>query len=93
MCRPEVRALLIRALGKIHLGGDGFAVTVQAGTVRAAFSGRLQSRATGRTAALLIRRLPALPAGVRHIEQLVDPVAFLTELAAEGFDLHLDRER
>ncbi|GGS68781.1 hypothetical protein GCM10010156_29650 [Planobispora rosea] len=91
--RPKVRSLLFKALEKIRLGGDGFAVTVQAGTARASFSGRLQSRATGRTAALLIRQLPAPHPGVRHIEQLVDPVAFLTELAAEGFDLHLDRER
>ncbi|MFG3436114.1 saccharopine dehydrogenase NADP-binding domain-containing protein [Nonomuraea sp. NPDC047897] len=88
--RPRVRDLLLGALGKVHLGGDGFAVTVRLGTARAAFSGRLQSRATGRAAALLLRDLPALPAGVRHIEQLVDPVAFLTELAADGFDLHLD---
>lgn len=88
--RPKARALMLRALEKIHLGDDGFAVTVRCGTTRASFSGRLQSRATGRTAALLIRHLPTLPPGVRHIEQLVDPIAFLTELATDGFDLHLD---
>ncbi|GAA3137611.1 hypothetical protein GCM10010466_30650 [Planomonospora alba] len=87
--RPAVRGLLLRALGGIRPGGDGFAVTVRSGTAQAAFSGRRQSRATGRAAALLVRRLPALPPGVRHIEQLVDPVAFLTELAAGGFGLHL----
>ncbi|MGW3353659.1 saccharopine dehydrogenase family protein [Nonomuraea rubra] len=87
--RPKVRALLLRVLGAAHVGGDGFAVTVRCGTVRASFHGRRQSRATGRAAALLIRRLPGLPAGAGHIEQLVEPVAFLTELAAEGFALDL----
>ncbi|PZG15984.1 hypothetical protein C1J01_22490 [Nonomuraea aridisoli] len=47
-------------------------------------------RARCRAAALLVRDLPALPPGVRHIEQLVDPVAFLSELAADEFDLRLD---
>lgn len=89
--RPRVRGLLLGLLGRVHLGGDGFAVAVTSGTVGAAFTGRLQSRATGRAAALMVRHLPALPPGVRHIEQLVDPVTFLTELAADGFDLHLDR--
>jgi hypothetical protein len=88
--RRKVRDLLLRMLEKVHLGSDGFAVTVSSGTAGACFSGRLQSRATGRAAALLVRDLPALPPGVRHIEQLVDPVAFLTELAAGGFALHLD---
>jgi hypothetical protein len=88
--RPALRNLLLKGLGKIHFGDDGFAVTVSCGTVRASFSGRLQSRATGRTAALLIDHLPTLPPGVRHIEQLVDPLAFLTELATDGFDLQLD---
>ncbi|MFC4059044.1 saccharopine dehydrogenase NADP-binding domain-containing protein [Planomonospora corallina] len=87
--RPAIRGPLLRALAGIHLGGDGFAVAVRSGTAWAAFSGRRQSRATGRAAALLVRRLPALPPGVRHIEQLVDPAAFLAELAAGGFDLHL----
>ncbi|WP_327582387.1 saccharopine dehydrogenase NADP-binding domain-containing protein [Nonomuraea sp. NBC_00507] len=88
--RRAVRDLLLKALEKIHLGSDGFAVTVSSGTAQASFSGRLQSRATGRAAALLIRDLPAMPPGVRHIEQLVDPVAFLTELASGTVDLRLD---
>ncbi|AQZ63517.1 unnamed protein product [[Actinomadura] parvosata subsp. kistnae] len=84
--RPRTRGLLT-ALTKIHLGGDGFAVTVSAGAAQASFSGHSQSRATGRAAALIVRHLPGLPAGVRHIEQLVDPIAFLTELAADAFAL------
>ncbi len=87
--RPGVRRLLLASLASIHLGGDGFAVTVRSGAVQAAFAGRGQSRATGLAAALLIRRLPALPSGVGHIEQLVEPTVFLTELAANGFALHL----
>ncbi|MGV9302722.1 saccharopine dehydrogenase NADP-binding domain-containing protein [Nonomuraea sp. NPDC003727] len=87
--RPRVRELLLTALAKVHVGGDGFAVTARCGAVQAAFSGRLQSRATGRTAALVLRRLSGLPPGVGHLEQLVDPVAFLTELAADGFRLDL----
>ncbi|MEV5560766.1 saccharopine dehydrogenase NADP-binding domain-containing protein [Nonomuraea wenchangensis] len=88
--RPRIRELLLKALAKIHLGSDGFAVTVSAGTAQASLSGHSQSRATGRAAALLVRHLPGLPAGVRHIEQLVDPLAFLTELAAAGFVLDVD---
>ncbi|HEX6358189.1 saccharopine dehydrogenase family protein [Actinophytocola sp.] len=87
--RPPVRKLVLALLGGIHLGGDGFAVTVHSGTVAASFSGARQSRATGVTAALLVRRLPSMPPGVAHIEQLVEPAAFLAELAAEGFDLNL----
>ena len=86
---PKVRDTLLTVLARIHLGGDGFAVAVRSGTAHAAFSGRRQSRATGLTAALLVRHLPALPAGVGHIEQLVEPTAFLTEVAANGFTLDL----
>ncbi|MFB9530276.1 hypothetical protein [Nonomuraea roseola] len=85
--RPRVRRLLLSALSTAHVGGDGFAVTVRCGTVQASFTGRRQSRATGRTAALLICHLPGLPPGAAHIEQLVDPERFLTELATDGFAL------
>ncbi|MEV0585207.1 NAD(P)H-binding protein [Nonomuraea sp. NPDC050310] len=78
-----------RSLERVHIGGDGFAVTVSTGRAHASFTGRAQSRATGRVAAQLIGKLPALPPGVGHIEQLVDPAAFLTTLAAGGFDLSL----
>ncbi|TXK35279.1 saccharopine dehydrogenase family protein [Nonomuraea sp. C10] len=83
--RPRIRELLLKTLAKVHLGSDGFAVTVSAGAAQASFGGHSQSCATGRAAALLVRDLPGLPVGVRHIEQLVDPIAFLTELAASGF--------
>jgi hypothetical protein len=88
--RPKVRDILLTALTSVHVGSEGFAVTVRSGTVQGSFSGRVQSRATGLTAALLIRHLPDLPSGVGHIEQLVEPDAFLTELAAGGYTLDLD---
>lgn len=87
--RPKVHVALLAALTRVHLGGHGFAVTVCSGEVRGSLRGRLQSRVTGLTAVLLIRRLPSMPPGVRHIEQLVDPAGFLTELASYGFDLEL----
>ncbi|GAA0925465.1 saccharopine dehydrogenase NADP-binding domain-containing protein [Nonomuraea longicatena] len=88
---PLLRHRRVRdLLGKTHIGSDAFAVVAAAGQVRVGVTGRRQSRATGRTAALLIRRLPELPRGAHHIEQLVEPVEFLTELSGAGFDLHLD---
>jgi hypothetical protein len=87
---PLLRHRRVRdLLGKVHVGSDAFAVTAAAGQVRVGVTGRRQSRATGRTAALLIRLLPELPRGAHHIEQLVDPVEFLTELSGADFDLHL----
>jgi hypothetical protein len=86
----KVREVLLKLLTTIHLGGEGFAVTVRSGTATASFSGSRQSRATGLTAALLVRQLSALPPGVSHIEQLVEPATFLAELAANGFTLDLD---
>ncbi|MFD0200680.1 MULTISPECIES: saccharopine dehydrogenase family protein [Saccharothrix] len=76
-------------LARAHVGGDGFAVAVSAGGVTGAFSGRRQSRATGVVAALLVDRLTTLPHGVWHVDQVVSPVEFLTEVAAHGFRLHL----
>ncbi|MDT0304009.1 NAD(P)H-binding protein [Streptomonospora wellingtoniae] len=90
--RPRVRAAARRALLRVHAGGDGFAATAARGQVTAWFSGRSQSRASGVAAALAAGRLPGLAPGVHHIEQAVDPVGFLTELAAHGFVLGLPEE-
>lgn len=87
--RPAVRGLTDRIFGGLHLGSDGFAVIAEAGGVRASFTGRGQSRATGLAAAHVVRRLPGLRPGVAHIENLVDPAGFLTALAADGFELEL----
>ncbi|MFD0775989.1 hypothetical protein ACFQZ2_18805, partial [Streptomonospora algeriensis] len=63
------------------------------GPVAAWFSGRSQSRATGVAAALLALRLPELPPGVHHIEQVLDAPEFLAELAGTGFELALPQGR
>ncbi|MBW6437201.1 saccharopine dehydrogenase NADP-binding domain-containing protein [Actinoplanes hulinensis] len=90
--RPAVRGLTERIFGGLHLGGDGFAVTAEAGGARASFTGRGQSRGTGLFAAHVIRRLPVLRPGVHHIENLVDPADFLTALAVDGFRVHWDSD-
>lgn len=87
--RPVARFLNVRpvraALTTFHLGGDDFAVQVERGDARASFTGSRQSRATGRVAAQVVRKIATFPPGVRHLDELVDPEDFLTELAAEGF--------
>lgn len=87
--RPKVGDVLVSALARTRVGGDGFAVSVRSGAVRAGVSGRGQSRATGLMAALLVSRLAASAPGVRHVEQVVDPAEFLTALADHGFLLDL----
>ncbi|MFI6867078.1 NAD(P)H-binding protein [Nocardia sp. NPDC050406] len=74
------------ALGRIHVGSDRFALKAESGTAGAWFTGRRQSRATGVVAAMLVERLDRFPAGVRHIEELVDPDEFLSSLNAYGFE-------
>ncbi|MEV6202703.1 saccharopine dehydrogenase NADP-binding domain-containing protein [Streptomyces sp. NPDC051771] len=87
--RPDVRRLLLAALDAAHVGGDGFAVTVQTEDTTVAFTGRDQSRATGLATALAVTRLPLLNPGVFHLDQVVEPIGFLGELATHGsFTLH-----
>lgn len=86
---PRVRAAVIAGLSKAHTGGDRFVVTTSAAGVTGTFSGHRQSRATGLAAALTAPKLPALPSGVWHLDQVVDAREFLTELATHGFDLEL----
>ncbi|WP_433789390.1 saccharopine dehydrogenase NADP-binding domain-containing protein [Actinoplanes sp. CA-252034] len=86
---PVMRPVTDRVFGGLHLGSDGFAVIAEAGGVRASFTGRGQSRATGLVGAHVIRRLPGLRPGVAHLERLVGPTEFLTALTAEGFQLEL----
>ncbi|WP_067548733.1 MFS transporter [Nocardia crassostreae] len=73
------------ALARVHVGSDRFAVKVESDSAGAWFTGRRQSRATGVVAALLAERVHRFPPGVRHIEQLVDPVEFLADLHRHGF--------
>ncbi|GAB4584578.1 hypothetical protein Ntsu_24100 [Nocardia sp. IFM 10818] len=79
------------ALARVHVGSDRFALKVESDVAGAWFTGRRQSRATGVAAALLAERVHRFPAGVRHIEQLVDPVEFLADLHRHGFTAGLDR--
>ncbi|MCX5204512.1 saccharopine dehydrogenase NADP-binding domain-containing protein [Streptomyces sp. NBC_00237] len=71
-----VSRVLVRVFGKLHTGGDGFAVRVDAwrGGDHAAYAleGRRQSVVTGLVAAHVARELLSntLPTGVHHIEQL-----------------------
>ena len=88
--RPRVRGHLVRMLSRVHVGSDRFAVVVQAAdaggaTASASFSGRGQSRATGLTAAAVVRllRTRAVPAGVHHLHQVVPPAEFLASLATD----------
>ncbi|MGK5558534.1 saccharopine dehydrogenase family protein [Actinomadura kijaniata] len=85
---PRVRAAAERVLARVHTGGDGFAVTATGGGRSVAFTGRRQSRATGLAAALAVERLPGLPPGVHHIEEVIDPRPYLAALADYGFTLH-----
>ncbi|MFJ3670315.1 saccharopine dehydrogenase NADP-binding domain-containing protein [Streptomyces sp. NPDC090106] len=90
--RPAVRRPLLAALGRAHIGGDGFAVTVRTEHASLAFSGRDQSHATGLTAALTATRIADMAPGVLHLDQVVEPLGFLEELAARGgFTLHPPR--
>ncbi|MFI6600152.1 hypothetical protein ACIBHX_28245 [Nonomuraea sp. NPDC050536] len=84
MARSRVAGAL---LGRVHLGSDRFALKVETGTAGGWLTGPRQSRATGLAAALVIKRLPAMPAGVHHLEQAVDAGEFLRELAGFGFTL------
>lgn len=90
LARPGARRAVLAALGRMHVGSDGFAVSASAAGMTSSFSGRRQSRATGLAVALTAVRLDALPSGVWHLDQVVDPREFLTGLATHGFDLQLD---
>ncbi|MEU5876650.1 saccharopine dehydrogenase NADP-binding domain-containing protein [Spirillospora sp. NPDC047279] len=85
LSRPRIRAGVLATLGRVHVGSDGFAVTVTSGEQVASFGGRRQSRATGVVAALAVRRLETFAPGVRHLDELVEPAAFLTQVAEYGF--------
>jgi hypothetical protein len=91
--RLDLAGPLAAGLARVHLGGDRFVVHARAsdlrgGEVTSAAAGRQASRATGLVAAHVVRALhrTAPPAGVVHLDQLVEPAAFFAELAREGID-------
>ncbi|MFB7170222.1 saccharopine dehydrogenase NADP-binding domain-containing protein [Streptomyces sp. NPDC056254] len=88
--RPAVRRVLTASFSRVHLGGDGFAVRVDArrGGRHAAYAvtGRAQSRFTALAASYATRELLAgsPPPGVHHIEQLPALAGLPEALAAHG---------
>ncbi|MFD7628267.1 saccharopine dehydrogenase family protein [Streptomyces sp. NPDC059851] len=88
--RSVVRQALTAVFRRVHAGGDGFAVRVDArrGGAHAAYAltGRAQSRVTGLVAAYVTREVltGSLPAGVHHIEQLPALAHLPEELAEHG---------
>lgn len=91
--------LLTGVFSRVHLGGDGFALRADAcrGDARAVFAltGREQSRVTGLVAAEVTREVlqGALPAGVRHIEQLSALAGLPERLTEDGVILLTRRAR
>ncbi len=95
MRRLKLDALLVSSFARVHIGGDQFVVHASASdlhgtTVASAATGRNEGRSTGSVAAHVVRVLDraAPPAGVVHIEQLVNPSAFFTDLAEDGIVFH-----
>ncbi|MDS0301320.1 saccharopine dehydrogenase NADP-binding domain-containing protein [Halogeometricum sp. S1BR25-6] len=99
--RPAVEAIgldrLTDLVSTLSVGGDGFAVTVEvdgqqnstAKTLMTAIDGREQSRVTGivaATVALAIRDT-AVPDGVHHIHEILDPEPILDVLRKQGYRL------
>ncbi|MDG4786085.1 saccharopine dehydrogenase NADP-binding domain-containing protein [Micromonospora sp. WMMD1102] len=97
--RLGAEPILNAALSRLHTGTDRFALHVTAADadgrrVCCAATGRQECRATGIVAAHVARRifLGQTTPGVRHLNQLVDPSAFLAELPTRQLTLHLDGE-
>jgi YHS domain-containing protein/copper chaperone CopZ len=89
--RASVRDRLAALLARVHVGSDGFAISVmtrrgEAPPYTCGLSGRGQSHATGVVAALVARQLYTAggPPGVLHIEQRFSPDAVFQQLGADG---------
>ncbi|MDG4830152.1 saccharopine dehydrogenase NADP-binding domain-containing protein [Solwaraspora sp. WMMD1047] len=93
--RPGVAGAVSAAMARLRLGSDGFAVRATAraadGRLAAyALTGRGEARVTGVVAALVARHLHGggAPAGVRHLDQFLDPAAFFAQLGEYGVGQH-----
>jgi hypothetical protein len=93
--RPGVAGAVSAAMARLRLGSDGFAVRATAraadGRLSAyALTGRGEARVTGVVAALVARHLHGggAPAGVRHLDQFIDPAAFFAQLGGYGVGQH-----
>lgn len=89
--RQRVALAVDRCLARVRLGGTRYVVHAQAvasdgRTAEAAVSGYGDARITGEVAAAVVRRLVAghIPAGVHHLDEVVDPASLLDEV---GLDL------
>jgi saccharopine dehydrogenase (NAD+, L-lysine-forming) len=90
--------VLVKLLRMLHLGTELFVAQVDAQglvngrrqTSSSAVSGDGEGRITGLVAALVAERLIKgnFPSGVFHIEQLFEPIPFITELEADGLRFH-----
>lgn len=78
-----------RRLARLALGGDSYVVHARAvdrtRVATAAVVGRGEADATGRVAAAVVRRLVdrRVPAGVHHLDAVVDPTRFVAEVGLE----------
>ncbi|CAA9578264.1 MAG: hypothetical protein AVDCRST_MAG19-3622 [uncultured Thermomicrobiales bacterium] len=94
LARPGTQDALVSLLNCLHVGADGFAATADAmgrnGRCHScSVGGRRERRATGIVAALVPEDLCAASSApvVFHIEQIVEPIAFLRRLANHGFSV------
>lgn len=90
--RLGATGLVERALAPVRLGDDRFVVRAEAtdghgGRAAVAVQGRNECRATGVVAAHTAARLHGrtTPPGVRHLDELVDPTAFLDGVDGVSF--------
>ena len=95
--------VLVKLLRMLRLGTELFVAQVDAQglangqrqTSSSAVSGDGEGRITGLVAAQVAQRLIAgdFPSGVFHIEQLFEPLQFITELEDDGLRFHANAVR
>jgi saccharopine dehydrogenase-like NADP-dependent oxidoreductase len=95
--------VLVKLLRMLRLGTELFVAQVDAQglangqrqTLSIAVSGNGEGRITGLVAAQVAERLVTgdFPSGVFHIEQLFEPLPFITELKADGLRFHANDPR
>jgi len=96
---PRGTELLTKALGRVHVGSDRFAVRVDGrrGTLAEwqALTGSQQSRTTGLVAAEVARAAleDRVPAGVHHVDELDHFLRLPEELAGTGVQVWHGRTR
>jgi saccharopine dehydrogenase-like NADP-dependent oxidoreductase len=89
---------LVRLLMSFHFGSEIFVIQVDAQglangqmkTLSRAVTGEREARFTGLVAARVVEQLLKYnyPSGIFHIEQLFEPLSFITALADDGLQFH-----